>query len=66
MRVIKRVDRKQIAKSVPEGVDELKKADAQAATATTVKSWIVELRQKRENERRAIKSLFGKEAEYCG
>ena len=64
VRIIKKADRKQITKKTPEGIGQTKKTDAQTANATTVRNWIVELRRTRESERQAIKSLFGKEADY--
>lgn len=65
VKILKRAEREKITGQIPAAADQTKNGDSQTMMMATVKSWIVEMRKKHENERLAVKVLFSKEADYC-
>jgi hypothetical protein len=58
MRIIKRLEREKLGTKIAARRDRTQSVEAATAIAATVHSWIDELREKREHERRSIQQLF--------
>jgi len=62
IKIIKRSDREQTKKMTPAvQSNQPKESDARRAMATTIKFWIEDLRQRREQESISVKKLFSEE-----